>query len=92
MQRHTKSYLEKKIKDVFHGDQVVGGRSLHTARSIAQIFVGVIFMSRLSCIIFVADLIACRLNFYECCGMQTSSPKAVEWAPCVAAVNGACCS
>jgi len=40
-------------------------------------------MSLLICVIFVADLIACRLSL---------SMSAVEWVPCVAAVDGACCS
>jgi hypothetical protein len=50
-------------------------------------------MSRLSCMIFVADLIAYRLHpLLACCGMQTCNSEAVEWVPIVAAVNGACCS
>jgi len=37
-------------------------------------------VSRLICMIFVVDLIACRLNAFM---------SAVEWVPCVAAVYGA---
>jgi hypothetical protein len=36
----------------------------HTTRSIAQTVVWVVLMSPLICIIFVADLIACRLNYF----------------------------
>jgi hypothetical protein len=28
--------------------------------------------------------------FHECCGIWTSNSEAVEWVPCVAAVDGAC--
>jgi len=35
---------------------------------------------------FVADLIACRLNFFNEC---SSNSEAAEWVPCVAAVDGA---
>jgi len=41
--------------------------------------------------IFVADLIACRLN-REYCGIYSSNSEAVERALFVAAVDGACCS
>jgi hypothetical protein len=43
----------------------LGGRSLHTTRSIAHIFMGVVLnvSSRLS-VIYVADLLACRLNLF----------------------------
>jgi len=34
----------------------------HTSRSITLIILGVVFMSRLICMIFIADLIACRLD------------------------------
>jgi len=47
VQRDTKSHLEKNIRS-FSGDQVVGRQSLHTTRSIAQIFVGGCSMSILS--------------------------------------------
>ena len=55
---------------------------------------GLCSMSRLICMIFVADLIACRLNFFmsAMACRPVANPKAVEWVPCVAAVNGACCS
>jgi len=49
MQKHT-SHLENKIKRGFSvGIRWLGGRGLHTTRTIAQILV------------FVADLIACKL-------------------------------
>ena len=44
-------------------------------------------MSRLiHCMIFVVDLTACWLIFFI---RACSVCKAVEWVPCVAAVNGA---
>jgi hypothetical protein len=43
------------------GVRWLGGRSLHTTRSIAQIFVG---DPRLICTIFVAELTACRLTIF----------------------------
>jgi hypothetical protein len=44
MQRHTTSHLENKIKKCFSvGIRWLGGRSLHTTRGIAQIFVGFVF-------------------------------------------------
>jgi len=48
------------------GSRWSGGRGLHTTRSIAQIFVGVVFnaMSRLNCMTLVVGLIACRLDFF----------------------------
>ena len=65
---------------------------MRTTRSFAQMFVGgLCSMSRFICMILIADLTACRLNFFhECCGMWTSNSEAVEWVPCVAAVDGAC--
>jgi hypothetical protein len=35
-------------------------------------------------------LIACRLDFFL--SVVANKSEAVEWVPCVAAVNGACCS
>jgi len=46
-------------------------------------------MSRLICMVFVADLIACRLKLFM---SAVCSSEAVEWVPCVAAVINACCS
>jgi hypothetical protein len=44
MQRHTTSHLESTDKrNVSVGIRWLGGRSLHTTRSIAQIFVGIVF-------------------------------------------------
>jgi len=40
--------------------------------------------------ILVANLIACRLNFFI--RAVGSNSEVVEWVPCVAAVGGACCS
>jgi hypothetical protein len=40
-------------------------------------------------LIFVADLIACRLDFFM---SAASNSKAVEWDLCVAALTGVCCS
>jgi hypothetical protein len=42
MQRHTTSHLKNKNKKFSVGIRWLGGRSLHTTRSIAQIFVGVV--------------------------------------------------
>jgi len=42
----------------------LGGRSLHTNRSIAQTFGGVGFNVSSRLYDFVADLIACRLNIF----------------------------
>jgi hypothetical protein len=61
--QHT-SHLENKNKRSFSvGIRWLGGKGLHTTRSIAQIFFGdcLCSMSRLICMIFVADLIACRM-------------------------------
>ena len=64
MQRHTTSHLENKYKRSFPVEiRWLGGRSLHTTWSIAQIFVGLYSMSCLICMNLVADLIACRLEF-----------------------------
>jgi len=41
----------------------LGGRSLHTTRSIAQVFLGGLSNAFSHLYDFVADLIACRLNF-----------------------------
>jgi hypothetical protein len=49
---------------------------------------GLCSMSRFICVILVADMIACRLNFF----MSAVNSEAMEWVPCVATVNGACCS
>ena len=46
------------------GIRRLGDKGVHTTRSIAQIFVEVVFMSCLICMIIVADLIACRLNLF----------------------------
>jgi hypothetical protein len=43
-----------------------------------------------ACLIFVADLIAYRLIYFMS-AVVTSNSEAVEWVPCVAAVDGACC-
>ena len=44
VQRHTISHLENKNKRSFSvGIRWLGGRSLHTTRIIAQVFVGVVF-------------------------------------------------
>jgi len=49
-----------KIGEVFQR-----GRNLHTTRSIAQMFVGVLAFNVSSiCMIVVADRIACRLHFF----------------------------
>jgi len=40
--RDTTSYLENNIRDIFSGIKWLGGRVLHTTRSTAQIFVGVV--------------------------------------------------
>ena len=53
---------EQKRRGFSVGIRWLGGRSLHTTRSIAHIFLG--SMSRLICMIFVADLIACRLSLF----------------------------
>jgi hypothetical protein len=45
------------------GIRWLGGRSLHTARSFAQILVGS-SMSLLICLKFVVDLVACRLSVF----------------------------
>ena len=62
------------------GDQWLGGRSLHTTRSVAQIFLGVVF-----------DVSS---HWYGlCCGsncMQANNSEAGEWVPCVTDVDGAC--
>jgi hypothetical protein len=63
MQRHTQHPTWRiKVKSFSVGIRWLGGTSLHTTRSIAQIIVGLCSMSRLMCIISVADLVACRLN------------------------------
>ena len=49
-------------------------------------------MSCLICVNFVANLAVCRLEFSMSAAMQTSNFEAVEWVPCMAIVNGACCS
>jgi len=69
----------------------LGGRGLHTTRRIiTQIFLRAAF-DVVSGFIFVADLIATvSLVSHECCGMQTFYSEAVQWAGCVAPVNGAC--
>jgi hypothetical protein len=64
MQRHTTCHLAEKIRRFSAGTRWLGGRSLHTTRSIAQMFVGFVFKSRLMCMVFVADLITCRLNIF----------------------------
>ena len=69
MQRHNISPGKYNKRSFTVGIRWLGGRSLHTTRSIAQIFVGVVFNARVICMICVADLIACRLNFHECCGL-----------------------
>jgi hypothetical protein len=66
--------------------------SLHIIMSIPQIFLGMFSMFCLTCMILVADMTACRLNFHECCGVSASNSEAVEWVPCVASVNGVYCS
>jgi len=43
MQRHNIQTGGYKLEKLFSGDQVVGPRSLHTTKSIAQIFWGVVF-------------------------------------------------
>jgi hypothetical protein len=44
MLRHTTPHLENKNKRSFSvGIRWLGGRNLHTTRSVAQIFVGVVF-------------------------------------------------
>jgi hypothetical protein len=74
----------------------LGGKSLHTTKSISHIFVGVVFKvsSQLYDFCCGSDCKYLRVGliFYECCGMQTSNSDAVEWVPCVDAVDGACCS
>jgi len=61
MQRHTTSHLGNGYKISFSvGIGGLGGSGLHTTRSVAQILWGLCSMSRLICVIFVADLIACR--------------------------------
>jgi hypothetical protein len=54
------------IRELFSGDQVgrwLGGRSLHTIRSVlSRCLWELCLITRLICIIFVADLIACRLK------------------------------
>jgi len=74
MQRHRTSHLENKnTRSLSVGIRWLGGRSLHTTRSIAQIFVEVVFSVLSHLMILVADLIACRHDFHECCGTVTPS-------------------
>jgi len=64
MQRHTRtSHLENKNKRSFLvGSGGWEAKACNTARSIARIFLGVVFnVSHLY--VFVANLIACRLDF-----------------------------
>jgi len=63
MQKHTTSHLENKNRKILSvGCRWLGGRSLHTTKSIAQILVGIVIMSHLYD--FFAGLVACRLNFF----------------------------
>ena len=58
---------EQKRKGFSVGIRRLGGRYLHTTRSIAQIFVWVVFnvsSPKYVSVIFVADLIACRLTYF----------------------------
>jgi hypothetical protein len=68
MQRHTTSYLENNSRKGFSvGIRWLGDRSLHTTKSIAQMFLGSVFNVLSHLHDFVADLIACRLdNFMSC--------------------------
>ena len=43
MQRHSTSHLENKQNNYLVGIRWLGGMGLHTTRSFAQIFVGVVF-------------------------------------------------
>ena len=63
--QHTTSHPENKNKRSFSvGIRWLGGRSLHTTRSTAQIFVGVVFNVSSYLYVLVADLIAYRLNLF----------------------------
>jgi hypothetical protein len=58
---HTAYPTWENIKEKhFSGDQVVGRQKPASTRSIAQIFVGVVF--NVICMISVANLIACNLK------------------------------
>jgi hypothetical protein len=60
----TTSHLENTNKRSYSvGIRWLEGRSLHTTRSIAQVFVGLCSMSCLIGMILVADPTACRLSF-----------------------------
>jgi hypothetical protein len=60
----------------------LGGRSLHTTRSIAQIFVGVVFNVSphlYDVCVFVADLIACRLShLMSAVACRPGTPRMLE--------------
>ena len=67
MQNHTTSQHlpgEHAEKGSSMGIRWLGGRSLHTTRSTAQIFVGVVFNVSSYLYVLVADLIAYRLNLF----------------------------
>jgi len=61
MQKHTTTHLENKNKNSFYWG---------SDGWVAQIYVGVVFNVSSILMILIADLIACRLNFFhECCGI-----------------------
>ena len=71
-----------------------GGRSLNTTRSIAQIALGVVFNASSHLYDFCRGSDCMKAQFaHECCGKYTRKSEAEERrVPCVAAVDGACCS
>ena len=92
MQGHTKIPPGEKIRSFSVGIRWLGAETCTPPGVLLSYFWRLCSMSASSaCLIFVADLIAYRLIYFMS-AVVTSNSEAVEWVPCVSAVDGACCS
>ena len=61
---HNVSSGEQKRRGFLVGIRWLGGRGLHTTRSVAHIFLRVVVDVLSYLYVFVADLMACKLDFF----------------------------